>query len=149
MAYDLHFHLTDPSEQSNGKFFTFGPSGQRVLGVSGVQKLVNRWVKIFMERRGSAAFSRSRGTYFGTLIGSNVDRLADLETVVRLYVDDANSQIKEFDDRSDRLTDDERLRDATVLRFNVIEPDGIELWVEITAISGRRLAALLPITVGS
>lgn len=144
MAKDIHFQLVNPTDQPIGKYFTFGTNS--AIGIDGVQKLANRWLKLFMESPGSSALAPGRGTDFTGLIGSNVDALADLQAIVRQYIDEANDQLRQLDSRSTVMTNDERLRDSSIIQFNIIPPDGIEVWVELRSVSGRRVEVLLPLS---
>jgi hypothetical protein len=147
-TYDLHFQLLDPAEIASGtggKLFTFG--FRRPIGISGPQKLFNRWVKTLLESQGSYPLRRTRGTGFGTLIGSNIEQMADMEATVHLYIDAANEQVKAADRQSRWLTDDERLSDGHVRTFNVVPPDGFDVTVELITISGKRLVSLLPSSI--
>ena len=144
MARDIHFQLVNPTDQPIGKYFTFGSNF--AIGIDGPQKLANRWLKLFMESPGSSAVSPGRGTDFTQLIGSNVDALADLQALVRQYIDEANDQLKRLDSKSRVLTDDERLRDGGIIQFHILPPDGIVVWVELRLVSGRRVVVLLPLS---
>lgn len=144
MARDIHFQLVNPTDQPIGKYFTFGSAF--AIGIDGPQKLANRWLKLFMESPGTSALAPGRGTEFSGLIGSNVDAIADLQALVRQYIDEANDQLRRLDSRSQTLTNDERLRDGSIIQFNIIPPDGIEVWVELRSVSGRRVEVLLPIS---
>lgn len=144
MARDIHYQLVNPSDQSIGKYFTFGSNV--AIGIDGPQKLANRWIKLLLESPGSSAVSPGRGTEFNELIGSNVDALDDLQALVRQYIDEVNDQLRRLDSRSQVLTNDERLRDGNIIQFNIVPPDGIEVWVELRSVSGRRVEVLLPIS---
>lgn len=139
--YDLHLRIIDPNEQQQTETFTFG---KKALLVDGFQKLANRFVKIFFTPKGSNPLRINEGTEFAYLLGSNVSDVASLQATIGEYVDDAVNQIKSVDARSPLLATNERLRDAQLIQFNVVDATHIEFWIELTNQAGERLKILLP-----
>ena len=145
--YDIHIQLLDPSEQTYGANFGFGLASP--ILVTGFQALVNRWLKIFMTPKGSHPVRRLEGTEFPFLIGSNVADVGSLQAVIAEHMDDATEQVQVVDRASAWLTNDQRLRSAALIQFNVVGPSAIEFWIELTNQSGRRLQILIPYLVSA
>lgn len=145
--YDLHFQSVDPAAQAtlrNGRFVTFG--FPKPIAVFGPQKLLNRWLKLFLETQNSNPLYPDRGTGFPTLIGANITQVSDLEPLMHLYVDNCNEQLQALDalDNGRFLTDDERLRSGNIVAFSVVPPDGFDCHVELRSVSGKRVTVLIP-----
>ena len=145
--YDLHIQLLDPSQQTYGSNFSFGLTAP--IKVTGFQSLINRWMKTFMTPRGSHPIRRKEGTDFAYLVGSNVRDVGSLEATVAEYMDDATEQVQAVDQVSPWLTQDQRLRGATLKQFNLVGSSGIEFWVELTNQAGQRLQVLIPYLVSA
>lgn len=142
MSLDIHIQLRDPSQQTVRGLFTFGPSGP--IAIEGMQKLVNRWLKVFLTPRGSHPWRRSEGTEFYQLIGGNVESLRGSEALVIEAIDDANEQVVSQDRAEPTRPATERLQSAALLRFVEVPPAGIEFWVEFHALSGDVARIVLP-----
>lgn len=142
MSQDIHIQLRDPSRQTVRGLFTFGPSGP--IAVEGMQKLVNRWLKVFLTPRGSHPWRRSEGTEFYQLLGGSVESLRGSEALVIEAIDDANEQVSSQDRAEITRPATERLQSAALLRFVEVPPDGIEFWVELRAVSGDVARLVFP-----
>lgn len=141
--FDFHFHLIDPTLQQTGPsnfFFGF----RRGIAVRGIQKLVNRWTKMFFTAEGSDPLHRKFGCQFPYLIGGNVETAAGLRDTIETAIEDVNELIKAIDQTAIDLTADEKLATASLFRFDVLRVDAIEFWVDIRALSGKRTQALIP-----
>jgi len=140
---DIHFQPVVPASAIKGtKVFTFGFTAS--LKVTGLQSLVNRWVKTFMTPVGSDPLHPEFGTEFGNLIGANIAGHASaLLDVVAIAVDEVNEQVQEQDRKGFRAPD-ESLDDAQLTRFVPSESgDGFDVWVEITNKEGTTLQVRL------
>ncbi len=145
--YDTHLQLIDPTAQRASSIFTYSFNQPR--RVSGLQKLVNRWLKCFFTPRGSHPLRPTEGTDFPYLVGgNNITDVPSLEATVVLYIEDAVDQIKAIDKRSSWLSPDERMLSVSLLKFVQTAPDAIEFWVQVTNASGRRLNVLIPYAPG-
>lgn len=144
--YDTHIQILDPSLQRSGSIFVFGFS--KPLFITGIQKLANRWLKLFFTPKNSHPFRRTEGTDFPFLIGSNIDDINSLQAVISEYIDDANDQIKAVDKKSPWLTEDERLKNVSIVKFNIVNPTSIEFWVELINANNTRLKILIPYAMG-
>ncbi len=148
--FDIHFQLIAPELQKNhktGKFFTFG--FRKPVGIQGPQKLFNRWVKLFFTSQGSNPLNLDQGVNFTSLIGSNINEVSDLESLMNIYIERCNDQLVALDNKDifNQLTADEKLADATMTNFTFIPPDGFDATIDIRSISGKRLTVLLPISI--
>jgi hypothetical protein len=139
-VYDIHFQPVSESDLHGFKTFTFG--FQNALKVTGLQALVNRWVKTFMTPKGSDPLDPTVGTTFAEMIGANITRVTEeLQDVTNLSIQDANDQVKKQDIEG-LFSDDSRLMSATVIDYSQ-ESAGIVLWVEIKNMAGTALTVRL------
>ena len=142
MAYDIYFSITDVDTQLNtGQLFTFGFTS--AVGVQGPQKLVNRWVHCFLTPKGSDPLDLGYGTECAGLIGSNTPSVRDAVDALALYIDDCNEQITAIDRRI-FPPDNERLQSAELVKVVLLEPDGLQAYVEIKNIAGQKVTLPLP-----
>lgn len=145
MSYDIHVEVIpfDPIDGlPNGKLFTFGY--RNPLAVQGAQKLINKWIKCLLTKRGSDLFDKEYGTGFIDLIGSNISNVADVSDAVLLFVDECNSQVQAMDVTS-RPPDAERLQTATVYQILENGSDGFEVYVYIKNYAGSQFSLTLPV----
>lgn len=141
MSRDVHIQLIDPTEQTWRAVFTFGRTAP--IAVTGPQKLLNRWVKVFMTPVGSHPVRRSEGTRFSNLLRANVD-FDRVQPDILEAVDDATEQLRTADRQTPSRPPNEAIRSATVTRFNLLGASGVEFWVEIVNMAGERLLILIP-----
>lgn len=144
MPKDIHLQLIDPTEQTFGAVFTFNSS---VALVDGLQKLANRWVKIFCTPLGSNCLRPSEGTDFPYLMGSNIGDARSVEATVAEYITSATDQIRAIDARSPWLALSERILSADLERLVVLDGTRIEFWVKITNRAKQSMRALIPYAV--
>lgn len=140
--YDIHLQLKDPSEQAYGANFTFGFRSS--IKIEGKYKLANRWLKCFLTPKGSHPLRRQEGTEFAYLIGGNIVDIGAMESSIMQYIDDACDQLRSSDALNPLLTPEERLRDVNLIKFNQIDSQRIEFWVEIINAAGTSVNALIP-----
>ena len=147
-TYDIHFELDtlEAQQSGNGKVYTFKYS--RAVGVKGLQKLVNRWVKCFLTTKGTDPLSPNYGTEFPSLIGSNVSRRQDFIDVAALAVNDCNAQMIAYDNYNLPPLD-ERLQTATLT--NVVErgSDGYDVYISIKSSANSATSIMVPATAAS
>jgi hypothetical protein len=141
--YDLHIQTVEESELQGFKFFTRGFN--RSIGVRGLNKLLNIWMKIFLTPKGSDPTNLERGTDFPALMGSNITSQQDVRDVVMLSISDCNKQLAEIQRVSPPEDDDETLRTATLLQFSTPTEDGIEVWVGISNVADEEATVLVPL----
>lgn len=141
MSRDLHIQLIDPSAQTARALFTFGTTP---LAVSGAQKLANRWLKVFMTRKGSHPTRHDEGTIFPGLVSGNVADLAAAEADILEAVDDATDQVRAQDRLNPTRPANERLISATVTQFVAVSATGVEFWVTLVNAARERIPVLIP-----
>lgn len=141
MKRDIHIQLIDPTEQTWRAVFTFGRGAP--IAVTGPQKLLNRWVKVFMTPVGSHPVRRSEGTRFSSLLRANVE-FDRVQPDILEAVDDATEQVRAADRQTPGRHPSEAIRSATVTRFNLLGASGVEFWVEIANMAGERIRVLFP-----
>jgi hypothetical protein len=142
---DLHIQLIDPSRQTVRALFTFGPTP---VAVEGVQKLADRWLKVFMTRKGSHPTRKAEGTIFPSLVGGNFSDLAAVEADVLEAIDDATDQLRDSDRRAPTRPPNECILSASLSQFVELPPSGAEFWVELTNVARERIPVLIPYAPG-
>lgn len=142
MAFDLHIQLIDPTEQRASSTFTW--AGPLPILVDGLQKVANKWVKIFLTRKGSHPIRRQEGTDFAYLLGGNVDDPDTLQTSIIQYMDDATNQVKTIQAKQVQLPDNERLAAVNLLRFVRASDLTLDVWVQVTNVARQTLNVLIP-----
>jgi hypothetical protein len=141
--YSRNLQMLDPLDQETSrKLFKYADKPYQAI--SGPQKLVNRFLKIFLTTKGSNPLDPTQGTNFPNLIGGNVSDSADIETNIQLAIDDCSEQIKAVDSLSPRLTKDEKLEDAVIQQLDILSEDAVEFWITITTVSRKRVPVLIP-----
>lgn len=141
MTQDLYIQVVDPKEQTPRALFTFGlqPSV-----VEGIRKLVARWLLIFMTPKGSHPLRKTEGTIFPRLLGGNVADLPSVEADILESIEDATDQLRASDRQNSTRPSSERIKTAALVQFVELPPSGVEFWVEITSMSGERMALPIP-----
>lgn len=142
-TYDIHYQMVPEAEQlySGGKVFTFGFTS--AIGVKGPQKLVNRWLKCLMTPKGTDPLTKTYGTGYADLIGSNLSRYQDFVDAVTLHISDCNDQITAFD-QAQFPPDDERLESASLTSVVPRGADGYDVYVTIKNVAGTLITAQVP-----
>ena len=140
-TYDIHFEVLPPDQQRQGKPFSFVYA--RAAGVKGAQKLVNRWLKCFLTKKGSDPISPSYGTGFSGLFGTNIGDLRALKGSIELFIDDCNTQIRALDIKN-RPPADEKLASAALASLTPTGDSGIEVYIHIRNTAGTLATVALP-----
>lgn len=140
MALDIHLQLVDPGEQTGRGAFVFDLGALRE--VTGAQKALNRWLLLLLTPKGTNPVRPTEGTRFSELqlIANNAK---DLEAAVLEAFDDATEQLRGYDNASPGLLQSERIRSASLTRFNYVN-GSLEVWALLTTLDGSRVQALLP-----
>lgn len=143
--FDIHFQSLPAEEYFGTKPFTFGQ--QRSLGIAGLQKLVNMFLKYLMTPVGTDPLDLDSGTELPLLIGSNVD-VDDVKETLIFAVETTVSAI--ISRQSSRPPpDDEALAGASVTDFiSIPSLPGFSAQIYIQNIEGAGLTFLLPALTG-
>lgn len=144
-TYDIYFQPTDVDAQANGaKPFGFGYAAS--VGVAGLPKLVNRWLKCLLTTRGSDVTRPDYGTEFNLLLQSNISSLEDVVDAVTLAIDACNQQIKALD-RAATTPPDERLQSALLVEGVPAGESGFALRVQLRSMANATTTLSLPTLV--
>jgi hypothetical protein len=140
--FDIHIEGV-PLNQLNGiRGLTFGPY-PRSLGVRGVQKMVDRFVKCMLTSVGSDLSDPDYGTALAGAFLGNVDS-GTLRSLALQSVVAAESKIKEYDAEY-ALNDEERLASARVDDIATNESDsGVTLTITLKNVAGVSVQVLIP-----
>lgn len=139
--FDIHFQAIPPAELPGTKVFTFGQT--RTLGVAGLQKLVNMFLKYLMTPVGTDPLDLDAGTELPLLIGSNV-AVQDAKEILTMSVDKTARAIMTIQN-SQAPPDDEALAGASVTDYiDIPELPGFTAQIYIQNVAGAGLQFLLP-----
>lgn len=138
------------------------PYGTRELGltftdtesraVTGLQKLVQRFVLLLLTRYGDVKYAPETGTDFSTAMQNGVVRNPGrLGTVFALAASDAVAQMRNDDALTDsygQIPDDERILSATLLDYE-IDPVTLTLRIrfDISSVAGDNGVFVVPAAV--
>ena len=116
--------------------------------VSGILKLVQKFLMVLFKTPGSDIFNKASGTNALRSVGStfNAGNGNDIVHNLVIAVDTASKQIVSTQSRNSSLPRDERLLSAKVLRASFNKEEGaIDIAVEITSQAGKSATANLEI----
>lgn len=137
MKYDVHIESIPPNEAQGPQCLTFGDY-KRVIGVAGVQKMVNRFMKCLLTPQGSDVSDSEYGTPLATSFMGNVNP-KDIFSMASHAVALAEQKIQEYDS-IEGLPDNERLAAAEIENIYVDESGpGVVLVVRLSNVSGTTV----------
>lgn len=143
MTYDLHIEGVPPEEVRGSRCFTFGDYRSPV-GVQGIQKLVDRYLKCLCTPKGTDLSDLNYGTVLMQLFMSNVDERT-VRQLATTAVRDAEEQIRALDVNSD-YPENERLSGVAIEYLNVSQDNlTLEASLLLTNIAGTVVRLLVPI----
>jgi hypothetical protein len=141
---DLHFDLLPVSCMRQGKLVSF--TYAKLRPAYGAQKLVNRWLKCLLTRKGSDLTAPTYGTHFSDLVGGNVTTPDDIIDVVTLAINDCNDQIFSMDRRR-MAPEAERLHSATLEEVVAVSRTEFRIRVILKNAARDRTTLDLPLSV--
>lgn len=143
--YDIHFEAASVEDRDKGYIISFGDYA-RVIGVSGIQKMVNRFLKCLLTPAGSDISDRRYGTALASLFFGNVDPRT-VSSIATRAVAEAEQKIREYDSRY-QLPDDERLASAHLqnVAFDRASME-LSLRIRLQNVRGTVVSVLLPTTL--
>lgn len=149
MAYqfDIYFQSYTTDDWPGTKPFNFGQT--RSLGIAGLQKLVNMFLKYLMTPIGTDPLDLDAGTALPMLIGSNVDS-NDVQETLQIAVETTVGALIAIQSKQSP-PDDEALAGASVTDFILIPAlPGFSAQIYIQNVAGAGLTFLLPaLTAGA
>jgi hypothetical protein len=138
--YDMHFQTIPPAQLQGLKVFTFGQ--KRSLGIAGLRKLVNMFLKYLMTPVGTDPLDLDVGTELPLLIGSNIG-VHDAKEILLLSVDKASRAIITLQS-GQAPPDDEALAGVSVTDYLIISDSGFSAQLYLKNVAGAGLQFLLP-----
>jgi len=141
-TFDIHYEGLNINQVAGIRAVTFG-SYPRVLGVRGVQKMVNRYLKAILTPKGTNLSDRDYGTHLAAALGNNVD-LSTLGALSARAVTDAENKVREYD--SEYGTDDDERLARVELEGTMIDEGGpgVLLSILLENVSGVKVRMLIP-----
>lgn len=141
MAYDIHIEGVPVDSVHGSKGLWFGNYPLHV-GVQGIQKIVDQFIKCFLTPMGSDLTDKEYGTQvaaaFGNSIGSNT-----LAQLVHMSVQQAVTTLQRYAALYD-TSDTERLVSAAVERLEVTSAgDGFDVYVRLKNAAGTTVLVLV------
>jgi len=147
IKFDIHYE-GKPLDQVVGiRAITFGDY-PRALGVKGIQKLVDRYMKALLTPKGTDLSDPEYGTHLAAALGNNVDP-GTLSQLASRAVADAEGIIRAYDAEYG-TPDDERLFSVDLENL-VIDPEGngVTLDVRLKSVEGAAARISLPLLFSS
>lgn len=139
-TYDIHIEGLPYNLIRGGKGITFGDYDVHV-GVTGVQKMVDRFLKCFFTPLGSDLTDRNYGTTVMAYFGNAVAEV--LTAAVYSSVQQCVETLKRYDDQYDTNLD-ERIQSAKVEELQVdASGDGFLVKVRLTNAEGTTVTFLV------
>lgn len=143
MAYDIHYEGLAPELTKGSRFLSFGDY-EKSLGVQGVQKMVNRYVKCLLTPIGTDLSDKDYGTQLMNLFLGNLD-LTAVGQIVSMSVRNAESTIHSYDVDND-ASDDERLQGVSVENLDIDRVNkGFTLRLLLQNAEGSEVRVLVPV----
>jgi hypothetical protein len=141
-TFDIHYEGLNIDQVAGIRATTFGDY-PRVLGVRGIQKMVNRYLKAILTPKGTDLSDRDYGTHLAAALGNNVDR-STLGALAAQSVRDAENKVREYD--SEYGTDDDERLSKVELEGTVVDPEGNGVFLSILLenVSGVKVRLLIP-----
>lgn len=143
MTYDLHIEGVPPDEVRGSRCFTFG-NYRSPLGVQGIQKLVDRYLKCLCTPKGTDLGDLNYGTALMQLLAGNVDNRS-VRQIATTAIRDAEEQIRALDVNSG-YPETERLSGVAIESLDVSQ-DNLTLVATLllTNIAGTVVRLLVPV----
>jgi len=143
-TFDTHIQLKPAAEQTTG-YGTFVYGFNKHIGIRGMQKLINKYLKTLMTLEGTDLSDRMGGTRFPALIGSNVTSVQDLQDIVATAVTKAEATIIRYQSLEPSDDPEEILQSAKMTSL-VVDDNGVgfEVSILLKNQAGRSLQFILP-----
>jgi hypothetical protein len=138
MSFDLHIEGVPLSLVSGTRGLTFGDYPVHV-GVRGIQKLVDRFLKCFLTPLGSDMSDKDYGTQLAASFGvGNIDSVS-IRQLVSLAVQQVEDTLRRYE--TEYATDtDERIASAQIQQLiPTADNDGFDVYVLISNVAGTTV----------
>ena len=119
------FGLKDPS--LNGEL---GLDFQMSRQVTGLQKLAQKWLLIFLTPRGSDYFDPDMGTDLHGLLEANLNDTSYIHNMIRSSVMEANSQLRKYQSEAQSLPKDEIFENSAIKKLEY-DTQGLKIELEV------------------
>lgn len=140
-GFDIHIESLPLDQLQDARCLVFGPY-DRVLGVRGIQKMVNRFMLCMLTPLGSHPSDPNYGTILADSFLGNVDP-STVFALAAQSVAGAMEKIQEYDSAGG-APDDERLLSADIENITTDEAGfGIVLTVRLTNVAGTTVQTLM------
>lgn len=144
-TYDLYIRPLPEVDQSvQSGIVSYGV--RRTIGVTGLQRMVNRWMLEFLTDEGSDPSDPSRGTPFIRLIGSNVSDEREIREICEVAVNKATQRMLLTQQNGRDYTDNDRLRSAEITRI-VYDDTRLQLILNVRLTSQAQKSQLLEVPI--
>ena len=117
--------------------------GTTSVKAAGIVKLVNRFLKLLYTLKGSNYLDKEEGTNFIQLFNLNVQDTSVAQARVQDAIDDATEQIIAVQS-AQGVPNSERLRAATMTRFQVDESRTVNIEITLEVLTGGSTTVQLP-----
>jgi len=141
-TYDTYFELLPQSVQGAQRG-TFAYGYAKHIGVSGFQKLINKWVKAFLTAQGTDLSNRDYGTHFANLVGANITDRTDIQQVAHTAVAKATADINAIQAQYPPEDTREILHSARLTSLIFEDNSTVSVYVLLQNQAGKRLKVIL------
>ena len=140
-TFDVHFEGLPIDQILGGRSLTFGDY-TRPVGIKGVQKMVNRFIKCMLTPLGSDLSDPEYGTALAASLIGNIDS-STLYSLATRAVATAEQKIRSYDSEYD-IPDDERLASVEIDNIAIDrEAPGVVIYLLLRNAAGTTVAAQL------
>lgn len=140
MAFDIHIEGVPYSQIHGGKGLSFGDY-QFTVGVQGVQKMVDRFLKCFFTPLGSDLTDKEYGSSIMAYFGNSGSGM--LQPVVYTSVQQCVATLQRYDDQYDTASE-ERIQSAAVEEFvEDVDSTGFFVKVRLSNSAGTTVTILV------
>lgn len=142
IGFDMHIEGIPDNLVHGSKGLWFGNYPLHV-GVKGIQKMVDRFMKCFLTPLGSDLTDKNYGTLVAASFGNNIGGRATLKQLVALSVQQAEATLRRYDAEY-AVPDEERLSSATMESIEITAAgDGFDVYVRLKNVSGTNVIVLI------
>lgn len=119
MSYDTAIQPQDPDILlRRSDLFDLVLTEGNALAVEGFTRLIQKWLKCFLTRRGTHPGTPEYGTSFPTLINGNLSTESQTETIVQESISQTNKFIRKTQNEYGLENLSERLQSANLVEFD-------------------------------
>lgn len=141
--YDIDYMSWETGIEGEGGF-TFGTMSKKTTGLL---KSSNKFLKIFLTRKGSDPFDLNLGTYLEDIFFMGASSTMDLQTFVAIQINDAVTQLRDIQ-ANNSFPADENIIKANLTSISRPSTDKIIISIKILTEAGESATVQVPLLGG-